>query len=99
MKRTRTYERIYTHGLPVVDDCKTCLQIDLTYNTCMVFLDPAYQFRNGKQCWGRCDDPKEMIDRLKKMYDYSQGENRSIAEELTKWRKYQKEKTEDAKNV
>lgn len=87
----RTYMPKRTQGKKVVKKCKECLLIDMNYQTCTVFLDPEYQYRNGKQCWGRCDSSADMIKRLKAMYDYSLGEDKFIAQELAQWRLKEKD--------
>ena len=38
----------------IVPECTGCAMTDGAV-TCTAFVDPAYQHRDGRQCWGRCD--------------------------------------------
>lgn len=42
----------------IVKQCKNCLK--KLGDECPVFLDPAYQWREGKKCFGYTDNPVQM---------------------------------------
>lgn len=55
----------------LVAGCRQCLLADFEARICTAFLEPAYQFRHGRDCWGKCEDPLEMARRLQAIADYA----------------------------
>ena len=48
----------------LMPQCDGCALPDYGTGTCTVFVDPAYQHREGRRCWGRCASAQEMVGRL-----------------------------------
>jgi hypothetical protein len=68
----------------IVPQCRDCALVDFTEGTCTAFVDPAYQHRDGRKCWGRCDTAREMVRRLEAMVAYSPG-SKVCRRELERW--------------
>lgn len=66
----------------LVVGCQQCLLVDFEARICTAFLEPAYQFRDGRDCWGKCEDPLEMARRLEAMANYASSKSKSMAAKL-----------------
>lgn len=46
----------------IIEQCKTaeCLKHNKITGKCNVFREPAYQWRDGRECWGLCASKARM---------------------------------------
>ena len=67
------------------EGCMMCAYDGLAYvDTCTAFRDPAFQHRDGRQCWGRCDSVGDMMCRLQAMVAYN-PRSKVLQRELEEW--------------
>lgn len=71
-----------TQGMKTIAECRGCLLIDAKYQTCIAFLDPKYQHRGNRPCWGRCENTQDAIRRLEAMIGYSTDDSGDLTAEL-----------------
>lgn len=57
----------------IVFQCNRCLK--RAGNKCSVFSDPAYQWRDGRQCFGYVDKPEDMIKMYEEIQKYIMNKN------------------------
>lgn len=69
----------------IVPQCKGCTMPDIMTGRCTVFVDPLYQHRDERKCWGRCDSIDEMVRRLEAIAAYN-PQSRVARHELEEWR-------------
>lgn len=74
----------------IVPQCKGCTMPDIMTGRCTVFVDPLYQHRDGRKCWGRCDSIDEMVRRLEAICEHNPT-NATYKRELEDWRETQRE--------
>lgn len=68
----------------IVGQCYRCLK--RAGNECSVFIDPAYQWRKGKKCFGYVDEPLEMAKMYEDMAWYELNNNNADFDAM-KWYK------------
>ena len=68
----------------LVPDCDGCALPDVATGRCTTFVDPAYQHRDGRKCWGRCDTAGEMVRRLEAIVRYC-PKSKLARRELEEW--------------
>jgi hypothetical protein len=67
-----------------VRECDGCALVDAATGRCTSFVDPAYQHRDGRMCWGRCDTGEEMVRRLEAIVKYN-PRSKLARHELEAW--------------
>ena len=77
----------------IVPKCDGCLMQDLHVNRCTIFVEPVSQFEDGKECWGRCESPGEILTRLGEMvlYNRRRGNDhsaRKLEAEMEFWKEF-----------
>jgi len=56
-------------GRKIVEQCKKCEKKTMT-GYCSVFDDPAFFWRDGKECWGFTNDPNWNKDFMQSLEQY-----------------------------
>ncbi len=74
----------------IIGKCDGCFLVDFNNGTCTTFVDPDFQWRDGKTCWGRCESADTLICRLEGIERYNRKNNnqhtaRLIRNEIDNW--------------
>ena len=72
----------------IISKCDGCFLVDFRQGICTAFIEPAYQWQDGKTCWGRCDSVGGMICRLEDIIAYAAGRGQVVKRaetEIEEW--------------
>lgn len=77
----------------IVPKCDGCFLVDFRDGTCTVFREPEFQWQDNKQCWGRVEEPAELVSRLTEMESYNRRHGNSntaakLSREIEFWQEY-----------
>lgn len=76
----------------IIDRCEGCLMPDTRTGKCTVFADPVFQWE-GDECWGRVEEPAELVSRLTEMESHNRRHGNSytaarLSREIEFWQEY-----------